>query len=71
MNIYTAALYMKEGFKVRRPTWDQGEYIYNCCGVIERCTVEGVHQSLGDWVAYAEDLLSNDWEIIIEDNHVV
>ncbi len=71
MDIHAATHYMKEGYKVRRPTWDQGEYIYNCVGVIERCTVEGTSQSLGDWVVYLSDLIATDWEILIEDEHVV
>jgi hypothetical protein len=71
MDIATAAQYMKLGYRVTRPSWPQGEYIYNCCGVIERITSEShdgpTYYSDGEWLPYMEDLSASDWEILTKD----
>ena len=68
MNIYTSAYYMKQGYKIRRPNWAIGEFIFDICGVIEKCFVEhDAQSSLGDWFPYTEDLLATDWELFIEE----
>jgi hypothetical protein len=71
MDIHTASLYMEHGYKVKRPSWDAGEYIHKFCGLIEKCTVENTLESFGLWVVYAEDLSVTDWELILEDENVV
>ena len=71
MDIHTASLYMKHGYKVRRPCWDAGEYIRDFCGVIERCIIEGKWASLGEWTVYSDDLTAIDWELVLEDENVV
>jgi hypothetical protein len=68
MDIHTATHYLKLGYRATRPSWPQGEYIYDCCGVIERITSEfsdgEAYYSDGDWLPYMEDLSVNDWEIV-------
>lgn len=70
MNIYTAALHMQQGYRVMRPVWPVGEYVANCCGVLERRWSESVdgqtHSSLGEWLPYLDDIVADDWEIITQ-----
>ena len=64
MNIHTAAIYAKHGYKITRTAWALPPYIYDFGG-------GGIHFANGLIMAgetycmlTEEDLLADDWEII-------
>lgn len=72
MDIYTAAHYMKSGYRIRRSHWRDNEYLQIAYNNVVEANVRCLHPSSPDtferhsWTARIEDLLSNDWELITE-----
>lgn len=81
MNLCIAAVYMNAGYRVRRASWEAGEYLTECAGMMEKQI----------WVEYGhfnsetrkfedvrhlstehinpidlKDLLADDWEVITD-----
>ena len=65
MNIQTATIYAKHGYKIRRPCWKGSEYYMASDWSIH---LNGGFYMSGDTytVLSAEDLLADDWEIVEE-----
>lgn len=57
MNISTAAVYAKQGCKVRRAAWEKNQYLECLSGIIVE---SGGYTYLPD----LDDLLEEDWEIV-------
>lgn len=80
MNIYTAAHYLKVGYKIKRTSWKKGEYIYDSFGniLINKLIKYRVYDHITDTIVvdfsfYEEtfdislsDMLTDDWEIFKE-----
>lgn len=72
MNIHTAAGYMRHGYRVRRVSWDEFEYIYKDYYVGHMVMVPNggkskkKHPFYSDWHPEPNDLLADDWELILE-----
>lgn len=66
MDFNTAVKYIAVGYRARRTSWALKNYISNCCGVIEMSIEDGSCSSIGEYISYLEDLLSNDWVIITD-----
>lgn len=74
MNIYTASLYLNKGYKIRRPSWETGDYICKTYGVVRKSYAQfdtAEKCASGDWHPQVDDLISDDWELITEDSNVV
>ena len=79
MNISTAAIYMKKGYRVRRACWEPEEYISGIGDMLDKMEVYYLNiwddkqrkiiehrriHSAGICQFEPEDLLADDWEII-------
>lgn len=67
MNIQTATIYAKHGYKIKRPCWNVSEYFMDT----EPCIhISGEFYMSGDTytVLSVEDLLADDWEIVSDAN---
>ena|ERR1700722_11171762 len=80
MNITTAAHYMSLGYRIRRQCWEPEEYLSELCGLVDRVEVSyyghtdenGIDTDVRE-IGQAssaffqlEDLLADDWEIVLE-----
>lgn len=78
MNIHTATGYLKHGYRIRRSSWDPGEYLYNDYWVAHVIMVPRLKknpdgtsvwdkgQFHSDWRPEPDDLVADDWELILE-----
>lgn len=71
MNIQTAAGYMKHGYRIRRASWEQGGYLCDDYFVEHTSMVpDGMSQNKrpfqNTWMPEPEDLIADDWELILE-----
>ena len=76
MNIAIAAIYLKLGYRIRRPCWEPEELISECADMLDRREIlhygvindAGHHKvrsvTEGPAMLGLEDLLADDWEII-------
>lgn len=65
MNIHTAAHYMKNGYRIRRPVWISFDYIFQD-GINVRGTITPEKYEI-DFSFIMGDLLADDWEIDYRD----
>lgn len=59
------------GYRIRRASWDEGEYLYKDYWVahvamVPRGMTKGKRPFHSDWRPEPEDLLADDWELILE-----
>jgi hypothetical protein len=64
MNIQTAAHYLSSGYRIRRPSWHQSDYVYLKDDALYSREHEHHGHSVGFFYAGLEELLADDWEII-------
>lgn len=68
MDIHSAAHYLKNGYRIRRPDWESGEYIFPLEGMLYSRWHEHHGHSEGIWNPELGDLLANDWELLIDED---
>ena len=78
MDIKTAAGYMQHGYRIRRSSWEPGEYLYKDYWVAHTVMVPSMKRNSDgtflhskrsfrtDWRVEPEDLLADDWELILD-----
>lgn len=79
MNIHTGAIYMKQGYRIRRPQWDSGQFLLiDKFNAVERThlitVVKLVNKEMKEHTYETSDaildltpndLLAEDWELVI------
>ena len=72
MDIHTAAGYLKHGYRIRRASWDELDYLYHDYYVGRMTMVPNggkskkKHPFFHDWQPEPEDLVADDWELILD-----
>ncbi len=78
MDIKSAIGYLKHGYRIRRSSWEPGDYLYNDYWVAHVVMVPDMKKDANgsfvwgkrpfhsDWRAEADDLTADDWELILD-----
>lgn len=66
MDIHTAAIYMGQGYRVKRLAWTSVDYVYEFQGRIMGSFTNACTKGEFSLSFNLQDLLADDWEIITE-----